>query len=323
MVSTFSRDDKNLQRLSPCNLAWDASMSWVHPFLPLAPSLTTRPPLRQGLVHLSAKMFTFGSAQPSSGSGTATTLPFPQPSQPVPNQNISAASLNTHPFEYIKQCYDPSSSNYRFRFYFFNPKLDGTGEITQPIQKPANVSDALWTQIQADNPDPQKYTAVIADGFTALKERATWQQSQDNVQRAKLEEVRQQANKIYAALDLDGIAYIEDVKIRQENISRRLLRIMRVMDAIKNEDQGHVSEQVEAQIANLLKQARLLREQLAKLPTPTEAHTDQVISFEPDTSNRVQIMLQSQNDDLDHLVDSVNRDKEHLLKIKQLYAQLK
>lgn len=231
--------------------------------------------------------------------------------------------MSTHPFEYIKQCYDPSSSNYHFRFYFFNPRLDGTSEITQPVQKPASIGDALWAQIQADNPDPKKYTPVIADGFAALKERATWQQSQDNVQRAKLGEVRQQANKIYAALDLDGIAYIEDIKIRQENISRRLVRIMRVMDAIKNEDQGHVSEQVETQIANLLKQARLLQEQLAKLPTQTEAHTDQMISFEPDTSNRIQHMLQAQNDDLDHLVDSVNRDKEHLLKIKQLYAQLK
>lgn len=271
-------------------------------------------------------MFTFGSTQPSSSNtsgATTSTLPFPQPSQPAPNQNTSAASLNTHPFEYIKQCYDPSSSNYRFRFYFFNPRLDGTGETTQPVQKPANVSDTLWTQIQADNPDSKKYTAVIADGFTALRERGTWQQSQDNVQRAKLEEVRQQANKIYATLDLDGMAYIEDIKIRQENISKRLLRIMRVMDAIKNEDQSHVGEQVEAQISNLLKQARLLQEQLAKLPTPMEAHVDQVISFEPDTSSRVQIMLQSQNDDLDHLVDSVNRDKEHLLKIKQLYAQLK
>jgi hypothetical protein len=265
-------------------------------------------------------MFTFGTSQ---SNATPANLSLSQPSQPVSNPNGNATSMNTHPFEYIKQCYDPSSSNYHFRFYFFNPKLDGTGEITQPVQKPAGVGDALWAQIQVDNPDPKKYTAVIADGFTALKERATWQQSQDNVQRAKLEEVRQQANKIYAALDLDGIAYIEDIKIRQENISKRLLRIMRVMDAIKNEDQSHVSDQVETQIASLLKQARLLQEQLTKLPTPTEAHTDQMISFEPDTSHRVQTMLQAQNDDLDYLVDSINRDKEHLLKIKQLYAQLK
>ena len=255
--------------------------------------------------------------------GTTTSLPPSQPAQPVSNQYTNVASLSTHPLEYIKQCYDPSNPNYLFRFYFFNPKVDATTEITQPPQKPAGVSDTLWTQIQADNPDPKKYTVVIADGFSALKERVTWQQSQDNVQRAKIEEIRQQSSKIYAALDLDGTAYIEDIKIRQENISRRLVRIMRVMDAIKNEDQSHVGEQVEMQIASLLGQARLLQEQLAKLPTPTEVHIDQAISFEPDTSNRIQSMLQAQNDDLNHLVDSVNRDKEHLLKIRQSYTQLK
>ena len=166
-------------------------------------------------------------------------------------------------------------------------------EITQPQQKPVNISDALWSQIQADNPDPKKYTVVIADGFGALKERAIWQQSQDDIQRAKLDEIRQQGDKVYAALDLDGVAYVEDIKTRQEGISRRLIRIMRVMDAIKNEDKGHVSEQVQIQIATLLKQARMLQEQMMKLSVPSDLQNDQVISFDLDSSSRIQVMLSS------------------------------
>ena len=162
---------------------------------------------------------------------------------------------------------------------------------TTSNKRPSNICDALWTQIQADNPDPKKYTVVIADGFTALKERATWQQSQDNVQRAKLDEIRQQADKVFAILDLDGVAYVEDIKMRQEGISRRLIRIMRVMDAIKNEDHGHVGEQVEVQIANSTQTSKNVTRPTGKTPLPPEMQTEQVISFDPDSSNRIQIML--------------------------------
>ena len=134
-----------------------------------------------------------------------------------------------------------------------------------------------------------------------MKERAIWQQSQDDIQRAKLDEIRQQGDKVYAALDLDGVAYVEDIKTRQEGISRRLIRIMRVMDAIKNEDKGHVSEQVQIQIATLLKQARMLQEQMMKLSVPSDLQNDQVISFDLDSSSRIQVMLRAQNDDLGSL----------------------
>lgn len=101
---------------------------------------------------------------------------------------------NSHPFQYIQQCYDPASPNYRFRFYFYNYVPPATTvatmpTCTEPLQqptKPANVGDKMWAQIQTDNPDPNKYIPVMANGFEALRERASWQSQQFQLQTQKI-----------------------------------------------------------------------------------------------------------------------------------------
>lgn len=48
------------------------------------------------------------------------------------------------------------------------------------------ISDKLWTQIRNDNPDPEKYVPIVANGFEDLKARSSWQEEQLSAQKAKL-----------------------------------------------------------------------------------------------------------------------------------------
>lgn len=57
-----------------------------------------------------------GSSLPSTSFGTTTTNSFNQPS--TSSSVPLVASLSTHPFQYLQQCYDPTHSNYRFRVIY-------------------------------------------------------------------------------------------------------------------------------------------------------------------------------------------------------------
>lgn len=150
---------------------------------------------------LSLQMFSFGSSggppaatassslfPSSSGAASAAPLFANPPGQQQP-QVASAVALSSHPFQYIQQCFDPASPSYRFRFYFYNHVTTGGTEVpaVPEIQKPPSISDKLWAQIQADNPNPQRYVPVIAEGWTALKERSAWQETQSKAQTEKLQ----------------------------------------------------------------------------------------------------------------------------------------
>jgi hypothetical protein len=63
--------------------------------------------------------------------------------------------------------------------------VDG-GIVKYNIPKPVQLSDKLWTQIRNDNPDPEKYVPIVANGFEDLKARSSWQEEQLSAQKAKL-----------------------------------------------------------------------------------------------------------------------------------------
>jgi hypothetical protein len=54
-------------------------------------------------------MFNFGAAP---NTGVANPVP---PMNVQPTAAASSASFSTHPFQYIQECLDPNSPNYRFR----------------------------------------------------------------------------------------------------------------------------------------------------------------------------------------------------------------
>lgn len=100
------------------------------------------------------------TAQPSN---TTSTL-FPLSTTTVNNASLAnasqqqqpsiAVSFTAHPFQYIQQCFDQNSPNYRFRAYFYNPVEGGIEK--NPLQRPENVSERLWAQAVNDSPDPSR-----------------------------------------------------------------------------------------------------------------------------------------------------------------------
>jgi hypothetical protein len=108
--------------------------------------------------------------------------------QIAPRQQDLPSTFITHPFQYIHQCYDQASINYKFRTFFYNLSWEKS-QLNQEsmFPKPLGVSDEQWEQVKRNNPDPKKFFAVVANGFPALRERRDWQLAQSEALAAKLE----------------------------------------------------------------------------------------------------------------------------------------
>ena len=145
----------------------------------------------------------FGSQQqqqPSSLFASLTNKVDPQQQQqPAPlapllpqiaaRQQDLPSTFITYRFQYIHQCYDPASINYKFRAFFYNLAWERGAQVSQEAMfpRPLGVSEELWEQVKRENPDPKKFFAVVANGFPALKERRDWQLAQSEALGAKLE----------------------------------------------------------------------------------------------------------------------------------------
>ena len=238
----------------------------------------------------------------------------------------SSSSSDPSPFEYIRQCYDPSHANYRFRFYFYNPIIQTDG-IPIQIVKPAGCSDALWQQIQADNPDPALYAPALADGFDALKQRSEWLQKTHRSQQEKLAELQNESARLLSSLELDATGLLRDARSRQDNLTARFLRVMRVIEAMREDGlpgRNGLPLPMQEQIKALLEKVREQRIALDKAKLNGEpSQPDQVASFNLDLSEELYRRLTSQQKLLEDLTMNLERDDQHLHLIRNTYEQIR
>ncbi|PJF19002.1 hypothetical protein PSACC_01185 [Paramicrosporidium saccamoebae] len=174
-------------------------------------------------------MFNFGAA-PSVG------VANPAPAMNIPQApTTSSTSFSTHPFQYIQECLDPNSPNYRFR-------VSCAGIGAAPA-RPAHVSQALWTQTLNDNPDPSKYphkdsltvrmAPVLANGFNDLTTRRAWQKEHEVAQRGKLDELEQRLALLLTRQDLDVSTQLQVIQKQQLKLTLRVVQLMRRVEVLR------------------------------------------------------------------------------------------
>jgi nuclear pore complex protein Nup54 len=112
--------------------------------------------------------------------------------------------------------------------------------------KPANVSDSLWAQVQADNPDPSRMIPVLANGFGDLDARAKWEDEALKAHFAKLEELHSRSAKLLRELDVDLTAKLTAAQQRHQALSLRLIRTMRVFEVLRKAGNRPSPSEIEA-----------------------------------------------------------------------------
>lgn len=178
------------------------------------------------------------------------TTSYSQNTQQQQQQEVGSA-FNTHPFQYIQECFQPSSPNYRFRFFFYNLVTLPTGtaagnnggNITNNINKPAFVTPSHWRQVLDDNPDPSKMIPVQAEGFSDLIERRDWQLAIQQAQKEKLQELGQRCARVGNAQDLDVATQLQVIYKQQLKLTLRILKLMQICANAANKDPLNGREQ--------------------------------------------------------------------------------
>lgn len=105
--------------------------------------------------------------------------------------------------------------------------------MDRQTQRPVNVSDALWAQVRNDNPDPARMIPVLANGFSDLHARARWEDDAIRAHTDKLTELHERTSRILRDLDVDLMAKIRTAQQRHQDLSLRLLKIMKGMEVLR------------------------------------------------------------------------------------------
>lgn len=127
---------------------------------------------------------------------------------------------------------------YDHQAFFYNvaDDLNETQRLERQTTKPPNVSDALWAQVRNDNPDPAHMVPVLANGFSDLHARATWEDAAIKAHTAKLSELHERSARLIRDLDVDLTSKLRAAQQRHQTLSLRLLRIMRGMEVLRRSE---------------------------------------------------------------------------------------
>lgn len=206
------------------------------------------------------------------------------------------------------------------------------------IQKPVNISDSLWTQVQNDNPDPSRMVPVLANGFGDLHARSRWEDDVIRAHTDKLSELHEKTSKLLRDLDIDLTAKLIAAQQRHQSLSLRLLKIMKGMEVLRRS--GTKLSASESQALTKLKAS------LAKMSNgPLESGSLHNLTFQLDSllesgrldafrsakaiqpandesSTALHSLLQDQQDGIKSVVDSLQKDSSDLQVIKSGYRPL-
>ncbi len=165
--------------------------------------------------------------------GQQQAQPFGQQAQQQGQR--APSSFATHPFQFIQECLDPASENYRFRYFFYNAVPGGS--VASPQARPALVSERLWTQVVNDNPDAARMVPVLVNGFDDVNVRIEWQRDVQAAQRRKLQELEERTNALLARQDLDVATQIQCIQQQQLGMTLRILRLFRSIETMRRQGQ--------------------------------------------------------------------------------------
>lgn len=182
--------------------------------------------------------------QPASTGFNFQTTPFatPQPS-PFPNAQLTTQmapvaplpfSLADRDIQAIVDAYkeDPANTKYAFKHLLFS--------VTDPQfrVKPAGVSDIMWAEAMGklegmESADRERLWPQLVHGFKDLSQRLKLQDDVIVSDAERLRITQSNVKMLQRHLQADTLPWIERMKQKEQGLQRRLLRVMRIVEALE------------------------------------------------------------------------------------------
>ncbi|KAL7752521.1 hypothetical protein RI367_002055 [Sorochytrium milnesiophthora] len=132
---------------------------------------------------------------------------------------------------YIKEAWDPQSPNCVFKHYFYNVVHPSeVKNYTRPLDHDPN----LWEQATKNNPDPSCLVPALCVGYAGVKRRIEQQESHIQNMNARLNEISVSFDRIRTLHEVDTQCKLADYRRRHQELSARLLRLMRTIHVLRS-----------------------------------------------------------------------------------------
>ncbi|XP_027915581.1 nuclear pore complex protein NUP54 [Vigna unguiculata] len=178
----------------------------------------------------------------SSPFGFQSSLAAPQPS-PFPNAQLTTQMANVAPVPFsladrdvqtIVDAYkeDPGNPKYAFKHLLFS--------VTEPQfrVKPAGVSDIMWAEAMGklegmDSADRERLWPQLVQGFKDLSQRLKIQDEVIVSDAERLRITQSNVKMLQRHFQADTLPWIQRLKQKEQILQQRLLRVMRVVEALE------------------------------------------------------------------------------------------
>ncbi|XP_038704020.1 nuclear pore complex protein NUP54-like [Tripterygium wilfordii] len=181
--------------------------------------------------------------QPSTGFGFQTSFAAPQ-TTPFPNAQLTTQmapvaplpfSLADRDIQAIVDAYkdEPGNPKYAFKYLLFS--------VTEPQYrvKPAGVSDIMWAEATAklegmDSTDRERLWPQLVQGFKDLSQRLKIQDEVILSDAERLRTTQSNVKMLQRHFQAETLPWIERLRQKEQSLQRRLLRVMRIVEALEN-----------------------------------------------------------------------------------------
>ncbi|KAM1171037.1 hypothetical protein FF1_021459 [Malus domestica] len=183
--------------------------------------------------------------QPQSAGGFGFQAPFSTPQQPTPFPNSQlttqmapvaplAFSLADRDIQAIVDAYkdEPGNPKYAFKHLLFS--------VTDPQfrVKPAGVSDIMWAEAMAkleglESTDRERLWPQLVQGFKDLSQRLKLQDEVLLSDAERLQMTQSNVKMLQRHFQADTLPWIERMRQKEQGLQRRLLRVMRILEALE------------------------------------------------------------------------------------------
>ncbi|OMO60470.1 Nucleoporin Nup54/Nup57/Nup44 [Corchorus capsularis] len=179
------------------------------------------------------------AAQPSSGFGFQTPLSTPFPNAQLTTQMAPVAplpfSLADRDIQAIVDAYkeEPGNPKYAFKHLLFS--------VTDPQirVKPAGVSDIMWAEAMAklegmESTDRERLWPQLVQGFKDLSQRLKLQDDVILSDAERLRMTQSNVKMLQRHFQAETLPWIQRMRQKEQSLQRRLLKMMRIVEALES-----------------------------------------------------------------------------------------
>lgn len=183
-------------------------------------------------------MFQQQQPQASGGFGFQNQMTSPFPNSQLTTQMAPVAplpfSLADRDIQAIVDAYkeDPANPKYAFRHLLFS--------VTEPQirVKPAGVSDIMWAEAMAklegmESSDRERLWPQLVQGFKDLSQRLKLQDEVIISDAERLRATQSNVKMLQRHFQAETLPWIERMRQKEQSLQRRLLRVMRMVEALE------------------------------------------------------------------------------------------